>query len=171
MTPDQDPFGYFALKSGIGSLFLCFAQVERSLKAEITARSLEPPWGLKAQITAWAALDAATPGTHSEHDALVRIWTDALLAALDVRNRIAHGLIGISGRDESRGLPARLTTILDGSARDITAGELDQVCRSLDRAVHVIPMLAGAIASGKTRWDLTYLAIRTDLKPPVSSAG
>ncbi len=169
MSPDNDPYGLVALKLGIGSLFLLWGRVEHCLRQAVTEMVSDAslhPYGIKSAIERWEELHRPVALRRPVHATILQDWGTALREALDVRNRIAHGLVGDWGRDNERGMEARLKTELNGTKRYVTASELDRIHRVLDRATGAIPTLTAAALANDEQAANSYLAIRTNMMPP-----
>lgn len=164
------PVSFVEMKASIGSILFLWSSVERELAKQIDAlddgSTKNGAHTLSQKISRWESLQGAASGERPEHEALLREVRERLTLALDIRNRISHGLIGIrADRYEYNG-EACLTTELNGETRILSHAELDHSMRVLSQLVWAIRSLSdAAMQKDPLKADNTYIGIRLNHLP------
>lgn len=158
------------LKSSVGSIFYLWTLVERALCAGIETLngevSKKEQHTISRKIVRWESLQAAARAQRPEHDALVSEAIKRLNQALEIRNRIAHGLDSFTPDPFGRSGNPHLGTTLNGVKRALPYDDLEQVMRKLYFLTLTIRMLSEAAnETDPIRAGKTYLAIRTNCLP------
>jgi hypothetical protein len=95
--PEPELVEYAQLKEEVGSLFFLWAQVERTLADARRVQDGKIKSNLRATVEAWAKHEERATDRQSHH-ATVRHVRNEMLAAIEVRNRFAHGFVGGTAR-------------------------------------------------------------------------
>lgn len=166
----REPVSFVEMKASIGSILFLWSSVERELAKQIDAlddgSTTNGVHTLSQKIARWESLQSLTSGERPEHEALLREVRGRLTRALDIRNRISHGLIGIrADRHEYNG-EACLTTELKGETRIFSHAELDHSMRALSHLVWAIRSLSdAAMQKDPRKAENTYTDIRLNRLP------
>lgn len=112
-----------SLREAVGSLLFVWAQLERALRREVAVLDPEAqPRGIAQLIAAWSAGHAKRlNGRPSDLD-FVNELAATMVFALDIRNRLAHGICGWSV-DEA----GWIETELNGTVTRTTLADLHAV--------------------------------------------
>ena len=101
-----------------------------------------------------------------EHQKLLQEVRERLIRALDTRNRVAHGLIGITADPFGYDRNAHLETELNGEKRRHTHVELEQTMRILSHMVWAIGSLSeAALQKDTSKAERAYVGIRQNHLP------
>lgn len=155
------------LKAAVGSILFLWSSLERTLGEQIDrldgGASGPGVRTLSQKITRWQSLQSEVSANRPEHGALLAEILSRLGAALDLRNRIAHGLIGFRADEQGDRGGACLTTELNGSRRQHGVAELNQMMRHLSHLSDAVASLTDAALetdpdSARNRW----IGIRTN---------
>ena len=142
------------MKELIGSFFFVWTELERALAGSEQRRK-----GLLALINDWGTRerDATARETHAIlSDDLVRILNEAL----EIRNRIAHGLVGWRADPSGRTQDAAFFTELNGMRRDISHADLERLVELLASFRWIPDALRSAAGRPEDQAHAIYDAIR-----------
>ncbi len=121
--PNSNLVEYVQLKEEVGSLFFLWAEVERTLADARGVQDGKIKRNLRATVEAWAKHEERATDRQSHH-ATVRHVRNEMLAAIDVRNRFAHRLVGARAHLHPDHAEACYITRLNGESLELTYREL-----------------------------------------------
>lgn len=165
-----NPVTFVEMKASVGSILFLWSSIER----EITKRVEELDDGtsrngahtLAQKIARWESLQASICAERAEHQDLVKEVRIRLMMALELRNRISHGLIGITADPFGNRGDAHLETELNGEKRKHTHSDLEHVMRILSHMVWAIGSLSDAARQKDPRKaENAYVGIRLNHLP------
>ncbi|MBW0159488.1 hypothetical protein [Sedimentimonas flavescens] len=165
-----NPISIEEMKASVGSILFLWSSVER----ELAKRIIELGGGalrsdahtISQKITRWESLQTDACAARPEHQALLRDVRGRLTMSLDIRNRIAHGLIGITADPFGDQGDAHLMTELNGETRKHTHSDLEHVMRVLAHMVSAISALSRAAKEQDSREaERSYRGIRLNHLP------
>lgn len=166
----SESVSFVEMKAMVGSIIFLWSSIEREL-----AKRIETPENgtnkngahtVAQKIARWKSLQAAVGAKRPEHQSLLQEVRERLNRALDIRNRVAHGLIGITADPFGHHGDAHLETELNGETRRHTHPELEQTMRILSHMVSAI----GSLSEAEMQKDLckaenAYVGIRLNHPP------
>lgn len=161
----REPVSFVEMKASVGSILFLWSSVERELAAQIDTldggSKKNGVHTLSQKIARWENLQSPASEERPEHEVLLRKVRERLTRALDIRNRIAHGLICITADRYEYNGEASLTTELNGETRILSHAELDHSMRVLSQLVWAIRSLSDAAMQKDARKaENTYISIR-----------
>ena len=134
---------YEKMSMSLGSLLLVWAQVEKSVRAEVVRHhgSLPPrAHGIAAAVRTWEIGVVEAQPTTSLCPRLAAILRRQLQGPLDVRNGLCHGLVGISAANGPA--PAALYWEINGEKHSICWEELQEQFGWLSRITRAIGIIS-----------------------------
>lgn len=158
------------MKASIGSILLLWSSVERELTQRIEALSdgqvKNGAHTISQKISRWKDLQAIACAERPEHKTLLTNVHERLTQALDIRNRIAHGLIGIAVDPFGHRGDAGLETEMNGEKRILRYGELEHLMRVLSHLKWAIVSLSdAAIQKDPRKAENAYAGMRLNHLP------
>jgi len=137
------------IKGTVGSLLLLWSRVEKALTASIrTLHAGEVPktaHGIGKSLNVWSTRVMRGHGGRQLQKQICKQLVKHLKEALEIRNFVAHGLIGIAASFDRPGeADAHLTAELNGEHRVFTRQELEEMFAWMSRAPELIACLADA---------------------------
>jgi hypothetical protein len=121
---------------------------------------------LAQKIARWESLQALICAERAEHQDLLKEVRTRLMMALELRNRISHGLIGITADPFGNRGDAHLETELNGEKRKHTHSDLEHVMRILSHMVWAIGSLSDAAGQkDPKKAENAYVGIRLNHLP------
>ena len=165
-----EPVSFLEMKASVGSILFLWSSVERELAKCIEylddGSTKNGTHTVAQKITRWEGLQSAACAERPEHQALLREVRVHLTETLEIRNRIAHGLIGLTADPFGHHGDARLETELNGEKRSLSHTELEQSMRVLSHLIWAIGSLSeAAIQKDLRRAEKTYAGIRLNNLP------
>ena len=165
-----EPVSFLEMKASVGSILFLWSSVERELAKCIEylddGSTKNGTHTVAQKITRWEGLQSAACAERPEHQALLREVRVHLTETLKIRNRIAHGLIGLTADPFGHHGDARLETELNGEKRSLSHTELEQSMRVLSHLIWAIGSLSeAAIQKDLRRAEKTYAGIRLNNLP------
>ncbi|MCF1711166.1 hypothetical protein L0V05_20375 [Tabrizicola sp. J26] len=152
-APEQPQIVTFSqMKGAIGSLVLLWSRIEMALAEAIQSLPDEvakDAHGIRRSIDVWERYVMSRGSGEEPLSLLCQRLVARLKHALDVRNQVCHGLIGITGQVSASDPEAHLTVRLKGKRKDISWSELQSMFSWMSRAGHLI-------------CDLTHVALADD---------
>jgi hypothetical protein len=146
--PAISPVSFVEMKASVSSILFLWSSIERELTKRIEqlddGKSRNGTHTLAQKIARWESLQAAVCEERLEHRELLNEVRDRLVMALELRNRIAHGLVGITADPFGNRGDAHLETELNGEKRKHAHSDLEQVMRILSHMVWAIGGLSDA---------------------------
>ena len=135
----RKPVSFVEMNASVGSILFLWSSVERELAKQIDAlddgSKKNGAHTISQKIKRWVDLQSPASGERPEHGDLLREVRERLTRALEIRNQISHGLIGIrADRYEYNG-EACLTTEFNGVKRTHPHAELEHSMRVLSQLV------------------------------------
>ena len=160
-----NPVTYVEMKASVGSILFLWSSIERELTKRIDqlddGKSRNGAHTLARKIARWESLQAAVCAERPEHQAVLKEVSARLLIALELRNHITHGLIGITADPFGQHGDAHLETELNGEKRKHTHSDLENVMRNLSHMVWAIGSLSDATLQKDLRKaENAYVGIR-----------
>lgn len=144
----KETVSFLEMQASVGSILFLWSSVERELNMQIDAldggSQKNGPHTLSQKILRWEDLQSPASAERPEHASLLREVRERLMRALDIRNRISHGLIGIRADRYEHNGEACLTTELNGVKRTHPHAELEHSMRVLSQLVWAIRSLSDA---------------------------
>jgi hypothetical protein len=172
MSADKqtEPVSFLEMKASVGSILFLWSSIERELAKRIEylddGSTKNGAHSVTQKIIRWEGLQSAACAERPEHQALLREVRERLTQALEIRNRIAHGLIGITADPFGHHGDARLETELNGEKRSLPHAELEHSMRVLSHLIWAIGSLSeAAIQKDLGRAEKTYAGIRLNTLP------
>jgi len=165
-----NPVTVMEMTASVGSILFLWSSVER----EITKRIEELDDGkgrnkahtLSQKIACWESLQASICAERPEHQDLLQEVRTRLMMALELRNRITHGLVGIAADPFGNRGDAHLETELNGEKRKHAHSDLQRVMRILSHLVSAIGSLSHATMQKDPRKaENVYVGIRLNHLP------
>jgi hypothetical protein len=141
--PDPQLVTAAQLNEEVGSLFSLWAKVERTLAEARKEQGGTAKGNLRSTVEAWAAHEE-TATDRQDHHAMVAHVRDEMLAAIEVRNRFAHGFLGGRARLDPGRAEAHFITRLNGDTRTWTYREFKAWMTYLARLDGSVWRLTGA---------------------------
>ncbi|MGR3794153.1 hypothetical protein [Vannielia sp. SX4] len=148
MNGTFDPVTVDQLKGRVGSILLLWSRIERAVDADIEAlggATRRPGEGFAQRLAAWERLlDEADAGRRYETDFRAQVLA-RIRAVQDIRNRLCHGLLGVTADPSGHYGDAGLRTELNGEVRAYGRDALDRcltVMAHLDRAIGAVSSVA-----------------------------
>ena len=143
-----NPVTFVEMTASVGSILFLWSSLER----EITKRIEELDDGkgrnkahtLSQKIACWESLQASICAERPERQDLLNEVRTRLMVALELRNRITHGLVGIVADPFGDGGDAHLETELNGETRKYAHCDLQRVMLILSHMVSAIGSLSDA---------------------------
>lgn len=136
------------IKGAVGSLIYLWSQVERELADSIRELASDEhtklPHGIGRSLDRWCQEIRLRTEASGTVDEICRHLVEILGEALDMRNLVCHGLIGITAHLEPRQEEASLTDELNGTTRELTWTELQRMFGWMSQATWVIRHLTNA---------------------------
>ena len=97
-----NPVTFVEMKASVGSILFLWSSIEREITKRVEelgdGKSRNGAHTLAQKIARWESLQASICAERSEHQDLLKEVRVRLMMALELRNRISHGLIGITRR-------------------------------------------------------------------------
>lgn len=134
---------YEKMSASLGSLLLVWAQVEKSVRAEVVRRhGFLPPraHGIAAAVRTWESGVVEAQPTASLCPLLAASLRRRLQRHLDVRNGLCHGLVGISTANGQ--MPAALHWEINGEKHSICWEELQEQFGWLSRITRAVGIIS-----------------------------
>jgi hypothetical protein len=165
-----NPVTFVEMEASVGSILFLWSSIER----EITKRVEELDDGqsrtrahtLAQKIARWESLQASVCTERPEHQDLLMEVRTRLMMALELRNRISHGLIGITADPFGNRGDAHLETELNGEKRKHARSDLEHVMRILSHMAWAIGSLSDAARQTDPREaENAYVGIRLNHLP------
>jgi hypothetical protein len=165
-----NPVSLVEMKASVGSILFLWSSIEREIIKRIDqlddGTSKNGAHTLAQKIARWESLQAAVCTERPEHKAMLKEVRDRLMMALDLRNRLAHGLVGVTADPFGQAGDAHLETELNGEKRKHAHSELEQVMRVLTHMVWAIGSLSDATMQRDSRKaESAYVGIRLNHLP------
>ncbi len=165
-----NPVSFVEMKASIGSILFLWSSIEREIAKRIEqlddGKTRNGAHTLAQKIARWESLQATVCVGRPEHQELLKEVCARLLMALELRNRITHGLIGITADPFGHHGDAHLETELNGETRKHTHSDLENVMRSLSHMVWAIGSLSDATKQTDPRKaENAYVGIRLNHLP------
>ncbi len=166
----RKPVSFVEMNASVGSILFLWSSVERELAKQIDAlddgSKKNGAHTISQKIKRWVDLQSPASGERPEHGDLLREVRERLTRALEIRNQISHGLIGIrADRYEYNG-EACLTTEFNGVKRTHPHAELEHSMRVLSQLVWAIRSLSyAAMQKDPRKAESTYAGIRLNHMP------
>lgn len=165
-----NPVSFVEMKAGVGSILFLWSSIEREIARRIeeldSGANKNGSYTIAQKIAHWESLQTAVCAERPEHQALLKEVRDRLAMGLNLRNRIAHGLIGITADPFGHHGDAHLETELNGKKHKHTHSELEQVMRILSHMVWAIGSLTDATMQKDPRKaESAYVGIRLNHLP------
>ena len=165
-----EPASFLEMKASVGSILFLWSSVERELAKRIEnledGSTKNDAYTVTQKITRWEGLQRTACAERPEHQALLREVRERLTQALEIRNRIAHGLIGITADPFGQHGDARLETELNGKKRILPKTELEHSMSVLSHLIWAIGSLSeAALQKDLRRAENTYAGIRLNNLP------
>lgn len=163
--PAINPVSFVEMKANVGSLLLLWSSIEREITRRIEqlddGTSRIAPHTLAQKIVRWESLQAAVCDERAAHRELLTEVRARLVMALELRNRVTHGLVGITADPFGNRGDAYLETELNGETRKHAHSDLEQVMRILSHMVWAIGALSDAAKQKDPRKvESAYVGIR-----------
>lgn len=168
--PAISPVSFVEMKASVGSILFLWSSIERELTKRIEqlddGKSRNGVHTLAQKIARWEGLQAAVCDDRHEHRELLTEVRNRLVTALELRNRITHGLVGITADPFGNRGDAHLETELNGETRKHAHSDLEQVMRLLSHMVWAIGALSDAAKQKDPRKaESAYVGIRLNHLP------
>lgn len=168
--PAINPVSLLEMKANIGSLLFLWSSVEREITKRIEQLEDETikstPHTFVQKIVRWESLQVAVCNERPEHRKLLTEVSVRLGVARELRNRIAHGLVGITADPFGNRGDAHLQTELNGETRQHAHSDLEHVIRILSHMVWAIGALSDAARQKDPRKaESAYVGIRLNHLP------
>lgn len=165
-----EPVSFVEMKASVGSILFLWSSIERELAKRIetlgSGANKNGAHTIAQKIARWESLQAAVSVDRPEHHALLQEIRERLNGALEIRNRIAHGVIGITADPFGYRGDAHLETELNGEKRKHTYPELEQSMRILSHLVWAIGSLSeAALHKDPRKAENVYAGIRLNHLP------
>ncbi len=165
-----NPVSFVEMKASVGSVLFLWSSIEREITKRIEelddGKSRNGAHTLAQKIARWESLQAAVCAERPEHRDLLLEVRARLLMALELRNRITHGLIGITADPFGHHGDAHLETELNGEKRKHAHSDLEHVMRILSHVVWAIGGLSDAARQKDPRKaESVYVGIRLNHLP------
>ncbi len=165
-----EPVSFVEMKASIGSILFLWSSIERELAKRIetleNGTNKNGAHTFAQKIARWENLQAEVSAERPEHQSLLQEVRERLNRALDIRNRVAHGLIGITADPFGHHGDAHLETELNGEKRRHTHPELEQTMRILSHMVWAIGSLSeAAVQKDLRKAENAYVGIRLNHLP------
>ncbi|MDA5095071.1 hypothetical protein O2N63_13360 [Aliiroseovarius sp. KMU-50] len=133
----HDPFLTWELYAIIGRIMFLWSSTEKDLRREISrlhpAVEKKKTHQISRLIKLWKALLLESAVEGPAHEEIIEAAYLRLNKALDVRNRLTHGLTGLEGSQEGCKETAYLYTELNGKKQKISLTELEETADSLNK--------------------------------------
>lgn len=146
--PKPEPISFMEMKASVGSLLFLWSSIEREITKRIEqlddGKSRFALHTLAQKIARWESLQAAVCDERPEHRELLTEVRARLVMALELRNRITHGLVGITADPFGNRGDAHLETELNGEKRKHAHSDIEHVMRILSHMVSAIGALSDA---------------------------
>ena len=164
------PVDFQEMAASVGSILFLWSSVERELNKRIDAlddgSTKNNAHTIAQKIARWEGLQKKVCAERAEHHSLLAEVRDRLKQALDIRNRITHGLIGIRADPSGSQGDARLETELNGEKRRLPHSELEHSMRVLSHLIWAIGSLSeAAVQKDLRKAENTYAGIRLNNLP------
>ena len=161
-----NPVTFVEMKASVGSILFLWSSIEREITKRVEelddGKSRNGAHTLAQKIARWENLQASICAERPEHQDLLKEVRTRLMMALELRNRITHGLVGITA---NRG-DAHLETELNGEKRKHAHSDLEHVMRILSHMVWAIGSLSDATRQKDPRKaESAYVGIRLNHLP------
>lgn len=168
--PKPEPISFVEMKANVGSLLFLWSSIEREITKRIEklddGASRTVPHTLTQKIARWESLQAAICDERPEHRELLTEVRSRLVMALELRNRVTHGLVGITADPFGNRGDAHLETELNGETRKHTHSDLEHVMRILSHMVWAIGALSdAAMQKDPRKAESAYVGIRLNHLP------
>ena len=168
--PAINPVSFVEMKASVGSLLFLWSSIEREITKRIEqlddGKSRIAPHTLAQKIARWESLQATVCDERPEHRELLTEVRARLVMALELRNRITHGLVGITADPFGNRGDAHLETELNGEKRQHAHSDLEHVMRILSHMVSAIGALSDAAKQKDPRKaENAYVGIRLNHLP------
>jgi len=165
-----NPVTFVEMKASVGSILFLWSSIEREITKRIDqlddGKSRNRAHTLAQKIARWESLQATVCAERPEHQAVLKEVRNRLLTALELRNHITHGLIGITADPFGQHGDAHLETELNGEKRKHTHSDLENVMRNLSHMVWAIGSLSDAtLQKDLQKADNAYVGIRLNHLP------
>lgn len=99
-TNGEAVVGLLELKQAVGSHFFVWSMLERNLKQALSELDVEgqekPVHGISRSLDQWRQLHEAATHGNPEHLELIDEVLGVIRCGLDIRNRLAHGIYGMT---------------------------------------------------------------------------
>jgi len=163
--PAINAVSYVEMKASVGSLLFLWSSIERELTKRIeqldNGKGRNEAHTLAQKIARWESLQATVCDERTEHQELLTEVRTRLMMALELRNRVAHGLVGIMADPFGNHGDAHLETELNGETRKHSHSDLEDVMRTLSHMVWAIGGLSDAAEQKDAqKAGRTYVGIR-----------
>lgn len=165
-----NPVSFLDMKASIGSIVLLWSAIERELTKRIEqlddGKGLKTAYTLAQKIARWKILQSKISTDRPEHRDLLEEVTSRLATALELRNRITHGLVSISADPFGDHGNANLGTDLNGEIRKHTHSDLEHMMRVMWHLVSAIEGLSNAAKQeDPAKAERSYAGIRLNNLP------
>ena len=165
-----NPVSFVEMKASVGSILFLWSSIEREITRRIVqlddGKSRNGAHTLAQKIARWESQQAMVCAERPEHRELLAAVRTRLRMALELRNRIAHGLVGITADPFGNRGDAHLETELNGEKRKHAHSDLEHVMRVLSQLVWAIGGLSDAtLQKDPRKAESTYVAIRLNHLP------
>ncbi len=171
MADEQiEPVSALEMHASIGSILVLWSSIERELAKHIEAlddgSAKNGAYSIAQKIVRWEMLQSKACAERPEHQALLAEVRDRLKHALDIRNRIAHGVIGFTADPFGRHGDARFETEMNGEKRILTHAKMEHSKRVLSHLIWAIGSLSeAAIEKDPREAERAYTGIRINHLP------
>jgi hypothetical protein len=161
----QDPklVTFAQLNEQVGSFFSLWAMVERTVAEARKKQGATGKGNLRATIEAWAKHEEDTTDRKNHHLTVAQVRT-GMIAAIDVRNHFAHGLVGKRARLHPHDPEAHHVTCLNEETRTWTYQELTAWMTYTERLDGSVWRLTGAAKRREVEVADMYRDIRKLLR-------
>ena len=165
-----NPVTFVEMKASVGSILFLWSSIEREITKRVEelgdGKSRNGAHTLAQKIARWESLQASVCAERPEHQDLLKEMRTRLMMALELRNRISHGLIGITADPFGNRGDAHLETELNGEKRKHTHSDLEHVMRILSHMVWAIGSLSDAARQkDPKKAENDYVGIRLNHLP------
>lgn len=162
---DFNPVTFVEMMASVGSILFLWSSVEREISKRIEelddGKGRNRAYTLAQKIACWESLQASICAERPEHQNLLNEVRTRLMVALELRNRITHGMVGIVADPFGHSGGAHLETELNGETRKHAHSDLQRVMLILSHMVSAIGSLSHATMQKDPRKaENVYVGIR-----------